>query len=219
MKTTEEKYKLKAEDLLLQLNTETKMGDLRKLAKEIKKNHALAMELWTSEKLHPRLLAILIMDKNLLTEEVINQLTKDLKLHTYDERNQLMDWLMANQLTKSKKQIAIIESWEKSSFTLQRRIYWYYQGRLRWTGKTPPNNTEQLLLALEASIADEEPEVQWAMNFTAGWIGIYEEQYRNRCVRLGEEVGLYKNEKVAKGCTPNYLPKFIQVEVGKQKNK
>ena len=48
MKTTEEKYKLKAEDLLLQLNTETKMGDLRKLAKEIKKNHALAMELWTS---------------------------------------------------------------------------------------------------------------------------------------------------------------------------
>ena len=219
MKTTEEKYKLKAEDLLLQLNTETKMGDLRKLAKEIKKNHALAMELWTSEKLHPRLLAILIMDKNLLTEEVINQLTKDLKLHTYDERNQLMDWLMANQLIKSKKNIAIIESWEKSSFALQRRIYWYYQGRLRWTGKTPPNNTEQLLLALEASIADEEPEVQWAMNFTAGWIGIYEEQYRNRCVRLGEEVGLYKNEKVAKGCTPNYLPKFIQVEVGKQKNK
>ncbi|SDF59140.1 hypothetical protein SAMN04487996_111216 [Dyadobacter soli] len=50
------------------------------------------------------------------------------------------------------------------------------------------------------------------MNFTAGWIGIYDKQYRDRCVALGLKTGLYKDEKVSKGCTPNYLPEFITIE-------
>ena len=59
------------------------------------------------------------------------------------------------------------------------------------------------------------PEVQWAMNFTAAQIGIFEEKYRSRCVALGERIVLYKDEIVAKNCTPNYLPKFIAIQVGK----
>ena len=56
---------------------------------------------------------------------------------------------MANQLTKHKKTIALMESWEHSSSPIQRRIFWYYQARLRWTGKTPPPNTEALISAIE----------------------------------------------------------------------
>lgn len=62
----------------------------------------------------------------------------------------------------------------------------------------------------------EQPEVQWAMNLTAGWIGVYDEAYRARCIQLGEKAGLYKDEKVSKGCTPNYLPEFIAIEVNKR---
>lgn len=54
------------------------------------------------------------------------------------------------------------------------------------------------------------------MNFTAGWIGIYEEKYRDRCVKIGENTGLYKWQMVAKGCTPDYLPEFIAIEVDKR---
>lgn len=218
MKTTETKYSPKAEEIFAQINSKTKLGDLRKMAKEIKKDHELAMELWSTEEFLPRLLAILIMDKNLLSKKEINNLTKDMQNHNYDEKNNLMDWLMANQLTKDKKKIALIESWRTSSLALQRRIYWYYQGRLRWTGKTPPNNTEDLLSAIEESIEQEEPEVQWAMNFTTGGIGVYDETYRTRCIQIGKKTGLYKDEKVAKGCTPSYLPEFIMIEVNKRKN-
>lgn len=129
-----------------------------------------------------------------------------------------MDWLFANQLTKDKKKITLIESWQNSPFALQRRTYWYYQGRLRWTGKTPPDDTSDLITAIEANIAQEEPEVQWAMNFTAGWIGVYDEQYRERCIKIGEKTGLYKDEKVSKGCTPNYLSEFITIESNKRQN-
>lgn len=159
------------------------------------------------------------MDKKLLSQDVLNKLDKDMQIHTFDERNNLMDWLMANQLTKDKKRIALIQSWENSPRALQRRTFWYYQARLRWTGQAPHDNTAELLSALEANITQEEPEVQWAMNFTAGWIGIYDEKNRSRCIKLGEKTGLYKGEIVAKGCTPSYLPEFITIEVNKRNNK
>ncbi|HWV74935.1 MAG TPA: DNA alkylation repair protein [Pseudosphingobacterium sp.] len=207
----------KAENILHQIDDKTKLGDLRKIAKDIKKDHNLAIELWATGKYLARQLAILIMDKKHLSQEVIDKLDKDIKRHKEDDRNQLIDWLMANQLSKDKKTVALMESWENSPSSLQRRIFWYYQGRLRWVGQTPPPNNEELLSKIENQIEKEEPEVQWAMNFTAGWIGIYDKKYRNRCIALGEKTGLYKGKMVSKGCTPEYLPEFITIESNKRK--
>lgn len=208
-----------AENIYSQIKGEsTKLGDLRKIAKEIKKDHELAMELWSTKAFFPRQLAILIMDKKLLTQEQINQLDIDMQAHPLDEKLQLADWLMANQLTKDKKTIALIQSWKSSKSVLQRRIFWYYQARLRWTGQTPPDNTAELLSFIEANIINEAAEVQWAMNFTAAWIGVYDETFRNQCIEIGEKTGLYKDEIVARGCTPSYLPAFIKIEVDKRKN-
>lgn len=206
----------KAENILGQITGNTKLGDLRKMAKEIKKDHTLAMELWISGGFLPRQLAILIMDNKVITQDLIELLDKDMQTHPFNERTQLIDWLMANQLMKDKRTVGLIETWEKSASALQRRVFWYYQGRLRWVGQTPPANTDYLVSSIEAHIANEEPEVQWAMNLTAGWIGIYEEKYRTRCIAIGENTGLFKDEKVSKGCTPNYLPEFIRIETNKR---
>lgn len=185
------------------------------MAANIKKDHELAMELWSTQHYFCRQLAILIMDKKQLSQEVIDNLDKDIQQHSKNEKLQLMDWLMANQLSKRQKTISLIETWENSPSSLQRRIFWYYQGRLRWVGQTPPPNTEELLYKIENRIEKELPEVQWAMNFTAAQIGIFEKKYRERCVNLGERTGLYQDEKAAKNCTPNYLPKIIAVQLAK----
>lgn len=206
----------KAENILGQITGNTKLGDLRKMAKEIKKDHTLAMELWISGGFLPRQLAILIMDNKVITQDLIDLLDKDMQPHPFNERTQLIDWLMANQLMKDKRTVGLIETWEKSDSALQRRVFWYYQGRLRWVGQNPPANTDYLVSAIENQIVGEEPEVQWAMNLTAGWIGIYEEKYRTRCIAIGENTGLFKDEKVSKGCTPNYLPEFIRIETNKR---
>ncbi|PRD54653.1 DNA alkylation repair protein [Sphingobacterium gobiense] len=205
----------KAENILAQINTETKLGDLRKIAREIKKDHELALELWSTGRFLPRQLAILIMDKKQLSQKLIDNLDNDIRHHNEDEKLQLIDWLMANQLSKDKKTVLLMEAWENSQSSLQRRVFWYYQARLRWVGQTPPPNTEELLSKIETRIEKEVPEVQWAMNFTAAQIGIFEEKYRSRCVALGERTGLYKDEIVAKNCTPNYLPKLIAIQVDK----
>lgn len=206
-----------AQNILSQINDSTKLGDLRKIAKDIKKDHDLALELWSTGKYLARQLAILIMDKKQLSQEFIDKLDKDIKTHREDERLQLIDWLMANQLSKDRKTVAMMESWENSPSSLQRRVFWYYQGRLRWVGQTPPSNNEELLSKIENRIENEEPEVQWAMNFTAGWIGVYDKKHRERCIALGEKTGLYKGKKVSKGCTPEYLPEFIAIESNKRK--
>ncbi len=206
-----------AESILSSIDSKTKLGDLRNIAKGIKVDHELALELWSAGGLMPRLLAILIWDHKRLSEDLLRTLDQDMQAHPLNERTQLMDWLMANQLTKSKRNIALMESWANSPSPLQRRAYWYYQGRLRWTGQTPPDNTAELLSEIESKILEEAPEVQWAMNFLAGWIGVYDQQYRSRCVALGKRTGLYKGEMVSKGCTPNYLPLFIEMEAGKRK--
>ena len=210
------KLSSKAENIVGQINSKTKLGDLRKIGKDIKKDHELAMELWSTRKFLPRQLAILIMDNKLLSQDLINKLDKDMQDHPFDERNQLMDWLMANQLSKDKKTITLMESWENNPSSLQRRIFWYYQARLRWLGQIPPSNTEELLSAIEKQIENEEPEVQWAMNFTAGWIGVFDKKYRTRCIEVGKKTGLYKGVMVSKGCTHNYLPEFIAMESNKR---
>jgi len=206
-----------SERIYNQISKKTKLGDLRNIAKEIKKDHNLAKELWSIKELLPRLLSILIMDNKELGLDMVQNLIDDIQEHDLDERLQLADWLMANQLMKNKKIVSEIETWENHSSALQRRIFWYHQARLRWVGQIPPNNTKELLSSIEKKIQSEKPEVQWAMNFTAAWIGVFDKTNREKCVKIGEKTGLYKDEIVHKGCTPSYLPKFIEVEVNKRK--
>ena len=195
-----------------------KFGDIKKLGKEIKKDHDLAKELWSTGDYYARLLSTLIFDKKLLAESDIGEIASDMFAHEESERNQLSDWLLANQLTKDKKLITLMETWQDNSSPVLRRWFWYYQARLRWMGKTPPpENSADLLGALETRMGAAEPEVQWAMNFCAGWIGVFESKLRLRCIKLGEKFGLYKNDPVAKNCTPSYLPEFIRIEVAKRK--
>ncbi len=194
----------------------TKFGDIKKRGKEIKKDHNLALELWATGAYHARLLSTLIFDKALLTQTAIDALAADMLDHGEAERNQLADWLLANQLTKSKKTVALLKSWEESASPVLRRLFWYHQARLRWTGQAPPDNTGDLLKKLEQEMATAHPDVQWAMNFCAGWIGVHEPKLRSRCIKLGKKTGLYKDDPVAKNCTPSYLPEFIRIEATKR---
>ena len=206
-----------AEELLAQITKDDiKLGELKKIAKQIKMDHQLAQALWASELQSARLLSVLIMDKKCLTQSAIEDLAKDLLQQSETQRNQISEWLLANQLTKSKKTKDLLEQWQDHASPVLRRLFWYHQARLRWVGQTPPGNTDELVVLLEKDLAKEQPEVQWAMNFCAGQIGVHQPEYRDRCIKLGECSGLYKNEKVSKGCTPSYLPEFIEIEVAKR---
>ena len=120
-----------------------KLGDLKTRGKEIKKDHALAMELWATGKYNPRLLSTLIFDPKLLTENVIDQLASDMLRHDAEERNQLADWLLANQLAKDKKLVSLM-----AGVTHHNRGFgangWYCPGC--WLGDSWPWSAADLCL-------------------------------------------------------------------------
>lgn len=74
-----------------------KLSDLRVHGKAIKKDHDLAMELWSTGQHHPRLLATLLFDKKLLTEEVLDRLASDLLQLESKERCHIADWLLVSR--------------------------------------------------------------------------------------------------------------------------
>lgn len=195
---------------------DAKLGDIKRRAKEIRKDHALALELWATGQFPSRLLAILLFDRKLLTPDTLDHLASDILDHDEVQCGQLTDWLLASQLMKEKTLVALMETWKDHPSPILRRLFWYHQARLRWTGKAAPGNSSELMAALEKELADAEPVVQWAMNFCAAQIGIHEPEYRARCIALGEKLGLYREEKVARNCTPSYLPEFIRIEVEKR---
>jgi 3-methyladenine DNA glycosylase AlkD len=122
--------------------------------------------------------------------------------HDAQQRSQLADWLLANQLAKGQKLVSLIPTWEKNRSPMLRRWFWYHQARLRWVGQTPGNSAD-LLDSLESDMAHADPEVQWAMNFCAGQIGVHEPRYRSRCIKLGEALGLYKDAVIPSRVHPN----------------
>lgn len=194
-----------------------KLGNIKKHGKSIKMDHGLALELWASKGHYPRLLATLIFDKKQLTQTSIEQLAADMLTHDASICEQLADWLLANQLMKNKRLVTMLESWQDHPSPVLCRLFWYHQARLRWTGKKPAkDNSQDLINALENNLAIADPMVQWAMNFCAGQIGVHEPELRTRCIQLGQNTGLYKDEPVAKNCTPSYLPEFIRIEVEKR---
>lgn len=193
------------------------LGNIKKVAKEIKSNHALAEELWKTKEFQLQMLATLIMDKKVLDQKYMDHLLASIGQHDLDKKHQLLDWLFANQLMKSSKTKNLLNTWQHHKEEDFRRLYWYYQARLRWTGKNPLDNSKYLTDQLKKNMSTETPSVQWMMNFTAGWIGVYEPDFRTELSDLGEQLGLYKDEVVAKGCTPSYLPEFIRIETQKRK--
>ncbi len=204
-------------DILGQLDQETpRMGAIKKLAASIKTDQPLADGLWDTGRFVPRMLAVLVTDKSTLDQDVIDRLAEDMNTHTDAERDHLSDWFMAHQLVKSKRTKTLIEGWQNHTIPVLRRIFWYHQARLRWTGQVPPDNTDALLRDIDATILAEDPQVQWAMNFVACQIGLFDLDKRGQCIEMGERIGLYRDQKVPANCTPNYLPEYIRIQASKQ---
>jgi len=91
----------------------TAAGTLKKLAKAAGTDHALAMELWSTGNLNCRLVAVLLMDKKQLDQELVDALSGDMAEHVgKGGATRIMEWLMANKLLKSAAGRRMVASWE-----------------------------------------------------------------------------------------------------------
>ena len=97
-----------------------KMPVLRKLAKEIGKDHELALELWNHGYHESRLLATLIEDSSKVSEEQLDKWVDD--FDTWD----IVDQACINILVKMPQAISKIPLWAESDKEFVKRTTEYY---------------------------------------------------------------------------------------------
>ncbi len=186
-----------------------RLGDIRKLAKKIKVNHELALELWETKNIDARLLATLIIEPQNLSNDEMHEMVCSVKFM------QVADWLNAYVVKLHPEKEVLRQKWMESKEPMAARAGWNLTS-IRVVKKTEDLDIASLLNRIKSEMGNAVPEVQWTMNFTLAEIGINFPEYRQQAIEIGETLGVYRNYPVSKGCTSPFAPIWIREMVSRQ---
>jgi 3-methyladenine DNA glycosylase AlkD len=186
-----------------------RLGDIRNLAKEIKTDHALGMQLWETGNVDARLLAILLIKPKNLSAEEVDRMVRSANFV------QVADWLNAYVVANHPDKEALRQKWMADEDPWAARAGWNLtSGRIY---KNPDGlDLPALLDRIEAEMPVAAPEVQWTMNYCLAGIGIDFPELRPRALDIGERLGIYRDYPVSKGCTSPFAPIWIKEMVSRQ---
>ena len=114
----EKKRKMNAKNGAGENRFGVKMGDLRRLAKEIKSNPELAAELWKTGNVDAMFLATLLMQPKQLTAEELEAMVASVTF------TRLADWLGTNVVKLHPEKEALRLKWMESSDIMCSRAGW-----------------------------------------------------------------------------------------------
>ncbi len=184
-------------------------GDVRKLAKEIKTDHALALKLWETENIDARFLAILLMKPKSLSANEVDRLVRSL---TFVE---VADWLISYVVKKHPDKEKLRQDWMTADDAMAARAGWSLTAER--LAKSPEGlDPKSILDRIEAEMGTAASEAQWTMNFALVEIGINFPKYRKRAIAIGETLGIYSDYPTVKGCTSPFAPIWINEMVSRQ---
>ena len=187
-----------------------KLGDLRAIAKTIKTDHQLALDLWDTGNVEAQLLATLVIKPTALSADELDKLTRSTTCA------QVADWLNAYVVAQHPDKETLREKWMKAKDRWAARAGWNLTASRINQGGADGLDLSALLDVIEKEMPRALPEVQWTMNNTLGAIGIHHPKLRKRAIAIGEKIGLYRDWPVSKGCTPPYVPVWVDAMVKRQ---
>ncbi len=180
------------------------MGVIRKLAKEIKLDQELALELWASEIPDARLLAVLLFDAKTSDKKVAIHL-----LETADFE-QLIDELVFKFIVKLKDLEEIKEYLKNQDKELLQRAYWAIEvDKIAHSKELTKEYIDSILSDVKRDLKKSPEAIKWMINRALCEIGFRYEDYTDVCLQIGEDLGVYKEMVVSPGCTSAYAPEWI----------
>jgi 3-methyladenine DNA glycosylase AlkD len=185
------------------------LGDIRVLAKKIKTNHELALSLWETGNLDAQFLATLLIEPKKLSVKELDRMVRALTFV------RVADWLISYVVRQHPDKETLRRDWMTADDRWAARAGWDLTAER--VAKSPDGlDLPALLARIESELADARPEVQWTMNNTLAAIGIHFPKHRKRAIAIGEKIGLYSDWPVSKGCTPPFVPIWINFMVNRQ---
>ncbi len=186
-----------------------KLGDIRMMAKKIKADHELALKLWDTGNVEAQLLATLIITPKSLSTDELDKLTRSTTC------SQVAEWLNSYVVAQHPEKESLRVKWMKAKDRWAARAGWH-QTASRVNKGADGLDLPALLDRIEKEMPKALPEVQWTMNNTLAAIGIHDAKLRKRAIAMGEKIGLYRDWPVSKGCTPPYVPVWVDFMVKRQ---
>ncbi|WP_406630638.1 DNA alkylation repair protein [Amycolatopsis sp. WGS_07] len=185
------------------------LGKLRALAKDLKAQPDLALELWRTGDTNARLLALLLARPKQFGRDDLDRMLREAgtpKVH---------DWLLVNLVKKSRHAEDLRVAWLDDPDPVVASAGWTLTvGRV---AKKPDGlDLSGLLDVIEAEMKAAPDRLQWAMNHCLAQIGIENPGLRARAIGIGERLGVLKDYPTPPNCTSPYAPVWIAEMVKRQ---
>ncbi len=187
-----------------------KLGDIRKVANEIKADHALALELWGTGNFEARLLAILLIKPKALSAAEMDTMVRSNRVP------QVSDWLNSYVVKAHPDKETLRRQWMASDHLMAARAGWSLTAE-RIAKGADGLELPALLDRIEREMAGAAPEPQWTMNVALAQIGIHHPEHRAKALAIGERPGVYRDYPTSPGCTSPFAPIWIDEMVRRQR--
>jgi 3-methyladenine DNA glycosylase AlkD len=182
---------------------------LRAVAKRVKTNQPLALELWETENTNARLLALLVCKPKEFTQEQLDTMLRDARTP------KVQDWLVNYVVKKSNHKENLREVWFADADPVVASAGWALTTER--VIKSPDGiDLVGLLDLIESDMKDAQSRLQWAMNETLANIGIYHEDLRARALDIGERLEVLKDYPTPPNCTSPFAPIWINAIVARR---
>lgn len=190
-----------------------KMGDVRAIAKPLKKQHALALELWETGFFEARVLATLLMDPKQLDE------AEGVRLAESCDTAQILDKLTDYVLQASKLARTWRDRWLDADVPLLGRAGWNLMTAEVQADKQGALDLDALLAKIERELPAAPRPKKEAMNMCLVMIGVYHPAAMEKAIAAGERLGRWDDRPVPRGCTSSYPPEWIPAALALRKKR
>lgn len=182
---------------------------LRAVAKRLKTQHDLAVQLWGTGDTAARLVAILTSRPRVYTAPQLDAMLRDARTP------KVHDWLVNYVVRKNPHAEQLRSAWFADADPVVASAGWALTSDR--VAKDPGGlDLPGLLDLVEAHMRDAPGRLQWAMNQCLATIGIHHGVHRARAVAIGERLGVLKDYPTPPNCTSPYAPAWIAEVVRRQ---
>ncbi|GAA3521650.1 DNA alkylation repair protein [Dietzia aurantiaca] len=175
---------------------------LRAVAKRVKKNHPLAVELWRTGDSAARLLALLICRPREFSAPDLDAMIREARTR------KVHDWLVGYVVIKGPHAENLRVAWLADADPVVTSAGWALTAD-RVVKKPEGLDLPALLDQIEAEMAGAHERLQWEMNTTLAQIGIENPDLRPRALEIGERLGVLRDYPTPANCTSPYAPEWI----------
>jgi 3-methyladenine DNA glycosylase AlkD len=187
------------------------LTQLRAVAKRLKTQQDLSLELWSTGDTAARLLALLICKPKAFDRDELDEMLREARVP------KVHDWLVNYVVKKNGTVEELRVAWFTDPDPVVASAGWALTTER--VAKNPESlDIPHLLDIIEAEMKDAPERLQWAMNHCLAQIGIEHAEHRARALDIGERLEVLKDYPTPPNCTSPFAPIWINEMVSRQQS-